>query len=116
MKTIIWNSEFITYFLNLTNYFSLGSDTKSSLDRWRINEVREIRTSVCEKELKRTSVFENELNLILICESKLQNKRLRVIENAQQYLKVAKIFESLLKSEKPPYIMEFPFTFELHLD
>ena len=42
------------------------------------------------KESKR-----KELKLILICESKLQNKKLRVTDNAQQYLKLAKIFESL---------------------
>ena len=52
----------------------------------------------------------------MICESKLQKKKLRVTENSQQYLILSKIFECPLKSESPPYIMEFSFTFELHLD
>ena len=45
-------SEFVTYYLKLTDYFSLGFDTNTSLDQRRINEVKEIRTSSIEEEIE----------------------------------------------------------------
>ena len=54
-----------------------------------INETKGVRARSIEE------VIEIEkLKLILNNETKVQNKKLRVTENSQQYLKLAKIFES----------------------